>query len=622
MSSLVEFTVDNTLYSIPEFPYELVLTEEHLGEVLSSLDRHEELGFDFETTGLNYILDKPVGMSLANKDKAWYISGAAFNSDKLKDWQKREFNNPNRLWIGHNAKFDLHFAYEHLRSFPSIFDTQLAQWMVNENTSLALKDLANTRLGIPNKLPSYGTLQKLIKQEQGLKKMDQVKIDMIPLKILGPYGALDSRLAFDLKYVLEKDLIEQEMLQIFHEEVIPFSWVLLRMERNGIEIDLPKVEYLLNTHKTEYEELLEQWDKKTKGVNPRSPLQLKDYFFGELKLKSDRKTPSGAKSTDYITLLRIKKQDKTGAVDLLLNIRNYEKIIGTYLESMLARNINGRIYTNLNQTGTVTGRLSSSADFGLNLQNIPARTELGGEVRGAFIARPGYKIICVDYSQVELRILAHFCRDANLVRAFLWGTDVHQMTANKLGTARFIGKTMNFLTIYGGGPRAAGDNIEKTGKERPNDRLAKKWLDDYDRAFPAIPNWKAQEIRYAHANGYIKTIGGRRRHAEGLDHPSLKIRGRAERQLINSKVQGSAGDVINHAMLTLDYLAPFLEKTGSRLLLQVHDEIVIETPEEQDLQYVAQTVKEYMEAVGTYYNISVPILAEPGVGDNWKEAKV
>lgn len=608
-------------FTLPEFNYEIVSEEAQVSSFIESAGNGNSYAFDVETSGLNYITDQLAGLSIATPDKAWYFHGM-FVMSKLFPWLEEKMRDTNVEWIAHNAKFDMHFLNKYGILPRNLYDTEIAQYLVDENGTLALKELAPIYLGVDVKLPQYKDLQHYTKALLGKKRIDQVSIYDIPLEILAPYGAFDARLTFDLAPITKQGLIDEGLYEYYYREEIPFIFTLMHMEETGAHIDKARAQELKDEFSITLQELDEQWLKKAGEINHRSPQQLRELLYKTLKLKTDRKTDTGLESTDALTLQRLAPEDKTGTVSLLLKIRQIEKLISTYLDAFLERAHNDKIYTNFNRAGTVTGRLSSSGD--INLQNIPIHSELGAKIRSCFVAGSEDEVLLdVDYSQIELRILAHMCRDSALVRAFQWGADPHQLTADRMGVPRYVGKTLNFGIIYGAGPMTICDQIEKTGKPRPKLAMAKQWLFDYGKLYPAIGKLKQRVYNEAITNGYITTLGGRHRHADveilsGGSWDNNGMRGREERQMFNSKIQGSAGDIINHAMNVLHYSV--LSKYRAKMLLQVHDELLFAIPREA-VEEFSQKVQSVMEGVKETFNISVPIIAEPRAARNWVEAK-
>lgn len=613
-------------FTLPKLAHTIITDGSDLPKFYEEIGNWPMLSFDFETTGLDYYNDNPVGVAIANGRHAWYIHGSAFM--EVTPWLKDKMGRTDIEWAGHNLKFDFHHLMNAVTDeLPTkYFDTQIAQWMIDENDSLGLKHLGKVRLDAQDDIPSFSDLLMYTKKLRGIARKDLVTIWDIPVEVLGTYAAYDARLTYDLVDLLKKDLGDEGLDKIYYEQEMPFLAMLLRMERAGITVDQEKAAILKDKYDIIIKDVLYKFDKrvadiksklgKPTEVNPNSPQQLAELLFEDMGLKSTKKTASGALSTAALVLQRIKRQDKTGIVELLMEYKKYEKVVNTYLVNMLSKtDADGRIRTNFNQTGTVTGRLSSSGN--LNLQNIPARGDTGADVRDLFIAKAGHLLIGIDYSQIELRILAHYSRDENLVRAFYWGSDPHQLTADRMGVPRYVGKSVNFGTIYGQGAPTLADQIEKAGKPRPKESQAAQWLRAYDKLYPSIPRWKKMVLIEGRKYGFIETLGGRHRHAEGLDHYDNYIRARAERQLINSKIQGSAGDVINSAMLKVDRDQ---HNFGATTLLQVHDELTLEVPEEY-ADEAAVSVQRRMEGEREVFGISVPVIAEPSVGHSWAEVK-
>ena len=609
-------------FEIPDFQWTLVDTPDKIYESLKEIEDSKLTAFDFETTGLDYVTSDPAGLSIATADNSWYFHGPQV-LELISPWLMKNMTDPKGQRAGHNIKFDLHYMHKLgvNTNAMNIIDTEIAQWLVDENWSLALKDLARLRLGVTEKLASFKNLQSYTKKLTGAKRLDQVSIWDIPLELLAPYAALDSRLTYDLWQNLRPELIAEQQEGNFFNFQMPLIKVLLNMENNGAPIDHERAQEINDTFGAELDDLRAEWDKRSaeymdgEAVNPNSPDQLGKLLYGPLKLKTNRKTGAGKPSTDALTLIQIGRQDKSGMVKLLQDIKKIGKLVSTYTGSLLNRTHDGRIYTNFNPVGAITGRLSSSGD--INLQNIPVRGERGKLMRSVFVAKEGYTLLGIDYSQIELRLLTHFSRDPKLVEAYLWGADVHQMTADWMKVPRYVGKTVNFGTIYGQGPNTLADTIEKDGNPRPKNTQCKVWLNEYDNLYKGVAQWKSFEVAATRRRGYTETIAGRRRHVEGLDHWDNYQRARAERQVINSKIQGSAGDVIGMPMIWLDKLCP---EYGAKMLLQVHDELLFEVPNEVIGEF-SEVVQNSMTSVREYFNISVPIMADPSIGQSWSEAK-
>lgn len=621
-----------------DFRYETIDDPVKTKEVLETFIGEPIVSWDLETTGFEYKTDKIHGISIANSEQSFYFTERATNPNL--DTLKEVFLNSKYL-PAHNAIFDLHFIRNFWGFVPpeeKVVDTMIMSWLLNENRKHKLKELAKTVLKLKGVFPEFGDLQMATKKVLKIRKKDDVSIFDIPLLTLGKYAARDARLTFDLLTVLFHDLEKEGFKDYYFDVEQPFMWVLWEMEENGVFVDRKKSRKMMDELSGELSSLKQTWDEKTGGVNYNSSPQLIDLLYtakskGGLGFSAAnaKKTKSGkAPSTDKLMLLRLRTRDKTQTIQTLIDIRARDTLVNTYLSNILAKTSDGYpwIHANFNRIGTVTGRLSSSG--GLNLQNQPARGELGGQLRYVFVApEPSFLpnglaqysekwgVIVVDYSQLELRLLAHFSREPKLVQVFLDGGDPHQMTADLIGVSRYIGKTINFAWAYGTGPITLSNTIEEDGNPRPSMGQAKKWLHDFDLAYPTLVRWKKRVIQKASQLGYVRTIAKRRRRLPGINSREWKLKGRAQRQAVNSIIQGSAADVIGLAMINLRGWIHYYE---GLLAVQVHDEVVIYSRESAAPQ-LSKRVQFEMEDVGRVMNLRVPLVAEPGIGDSWAEAK-
>jgi DNA polymerase-1 len=599
----------------PKIKDMLIDDPQDIGTVLNAIERVDEAAIDVETTGLDIKRDQlhGVAVSVGDPGNDWYVTGPAMYA--FMPELKTLTDNHNKTFALHNAKFDLHFLSPFGINPVNMFDTMVAQWLVNENQGLKLKELAWTKLGVRDPLPEFKDLQKIVKAELGLKRMDQVTIFDIPNHILVPYAARDTRLTLDLMRKSKYELVEEGMTEQFYEIEMPFVKILHNMEATGMYVDLPTLSALQREFSERIEEYQARWDEITEGVNHNSPQQLGKLLTEDLGLAIDRKTPTGQPKVDIITLMRLKHEDKSGTVDTLLELRKYEKLLGTYLNAFATKNYNSRVHGGLNSTGTVTGRIASSKP---NLQNVPSRTDLGRRVRGVFQAPPGYLLVVIDYSQIELRLLTHFSQASTLMRVFQEEGDPHQVTADGIGAERYVGKTVNFLWVYGGGPYKLADTMEKDGYPRPPESLAREWLDGFNRTHPDLPRWKQQLLRQARKEGGITTMWGHKRRLPDLYSRDKYIRGGAERQTINALIQGSAADAMKYAMLETSKVLSWWGDV--RLLNQVHDELVWEVQEDAAVEF-AMYAKKKLQSIKERFNLTVPILAEGGPGRTWVDAK-
>jgi len=592
--------------------YKLVTDYQDVPEILNILDRQPKISFDFETTGLNTQMDAIHGISLATHDQEWYVTLGAEKA-MLPDLVPI-FNNKDKLIIAHNAVFDLHFINRYGECRPNIYDTMIAQWLIDENQSVGLKELAHTKLGIEEELPDFKELQREAKRIFNYKKLSDVSIYDMPLEVLAEYGARDSRLTYDLEAISTKELSDESLLDMFYNTEMPFIYTVLDMEARGLFINQGRMREL----EEEFIEIRDQaydfWMNATNGVNPRSSDQIGEYLYEKRKFKVTRFTKSKKPSTDKLSIMRLAYEDDTGVLDALLRYREYDKLINTYIQPFWVKMINGRIYGKFNVMGTVTGRFSSSDP---NLQNLPAHGEGGEKLREIITAPVGYTLVDIDYSQLELRLVTHYSKEPVLMEVFNTGGDPHQATADRINVERSFGKTINFATLYQSGPRTLADTIEKGGQKRPSLDVTKKWLNDFKNAYPTMSLWMDRVVQHASRLGYIRTIGGRRRRLPDINSPIDGLRARAERQAINSIIQGSASDVLKWVMLALE---PLNKEYGAYVNAQVHDELLWETPIDHYEEF-AWKAAGIMESATEHFNLSVKLEATPGVGRSWAIAK-
>lgn len=584
---------------------------------LSEIGASPVIAFDFETTGLDQWSDEIWGLSLCGSmDKSYWFPKPF---DTMATQWFYQLTESEKFIVGHNIKFDWHFMNRFAGRFVDIttpIDTMVMAWLVNENRDLGLKPLAEELLGETD-LPEYSDFLKEAKIRLGRKRMDQVHISDLDQEQLGKYGAKDSLLTYRLYMYLYDKLVEEEQFNNFFVNEVPFTSTLAKMEWNGIWVDLPGLKDFKHELEIEFEKANEHWATLTGGVNQNSSKQLQELFYDKLNCPVSRTTKGGKPSTDALTLLRLRGVEEAKPyVEALTSIREVEKLLNTYVIPIIIRaEANGGwLRGSFNQTGTVTGRLSSSDP---NLQNIPIRTPLGRRLRMYLGAPPGYKYLGVDYSQIELRLIAHYSKSPTLLEVFLTEGDPHQTTADMVNVERHIGKTINFAWAYGSGPRTLCNTIEENGYDRPDEADAKQWLNNFGEAYPELGKLKQQVIIAGLKRGYIKTIIGRRRHLPDLKHYDNKIRSRAERQGPNSLIQGSVGDlmmwVMNRLVKTVE------EKFGAKLCLQVHDELGFIVPD-SSIEKASEYVQEVMESIENAFNLTVPIKADPKFAQFWGEA--
>ncbi len=597
--------------------YEIVDTPAALESLVARLNAAKAIAFDTETTATDPMRADLVGISLAvEEDKGYYIpvghtSGQQVPLAAVIEALRGPLTDPKIAKIGHNAKYDLiMLARNGLRVAPITFDTMIAEWLSNPTSrNLGLKSLAWVRLDY-----KMTEIEELIG-----KGKDQRTMAEVPIPQVGAYAAADAVMTLRLAPVLKKDLEDSHATKLLAEIEMPLIPVLAEMEMTGIALDadfLVKMSGELSARLSEIEVQIHQAVGMPFNIN--STQQLSDALFGQLKLPPPdrtRRTASGHFSTsaDVLELLR----GKHPVVDWVLEYRELSKLKSTYVDS-LPEQVNpstGRVHTSYSQTGSVTGRLASSDP---NLQNIPIRTELGRVVRQAFVAGRGLRLLSVDYSQVELRIVAHMANDEAMLDAFRKGQDIHATTAAAVFSIpldavskdqRRHAKAINFGLIYGMSAFGLTRTTELTLAE------SEDFVKAYFQKFPGVKRFLDGLRHQATEQGYVETLLGRRRYFPGLKtQGDRNVRNREEREAINAPIQGTAADIMKIAML---HLPPALEKAklSARMLLQVHDELVLECPEEE-LEKTAAVVQQVMEDA---YAMSVPLETEARSGMNWGE---
>ncbi len=597
--------------------YELVDTPAKLRSLKQKLEKTDEFGFDVETSGLRKQEARLVGVSISWKEgEAAYIPVSHQGAKQLPLEQVAEALRPffvdgDKRKVAHNAKFDITLLERHgVEVDGNLVDTMIAQWLIRpDSRSLGLKGMAFEKLGI-----EMTPITELI--GHGKK---QIGMDQVPLEKALPYAAADADISLRLSHVLLKELRDLKLDRLFFEIEMPLVPVLVDMERHGVLLDTEYLEALAERLRKRLNELERRiQDEIGYQFNVNSTQQLSDALFGKLGLPTRglKKTASGHYSTSADVLERLRPLHPV--IDLILEQRQLQKLLSTYI-TPLPSMINpetGRLHTSYNQTGAETGRLSSSDP---NLQNIPIRTELGREIRKAFIAAPGFMLLGSDYSQVELRILAHISGDPTMLAAFARGLDIHAHTASLIfgvpedrvtPEQRRVAKMTNFAIAYG----VTGYGLaQRTGLDQAT---ATEFIEAYFRTYPKVKEYIEKTKEFARTHGYVETLLGRRRYFPQLTggKVSSNIRLAAERAAINHPIQGTAADIIKIAMINL-HRALKEQYPDSAMILQVHDELILEVPE-GDVNEVARLVKEKMEGA---YQLKAPLKVDLEVGKNWKE---
>ena len=602
--------------------WEVVDTPAALEALVSRLQAAEIISVDTETTSTDQMRAALVGISLAvSPDKGYYIPvghhpdlGRQLPLAAVMAALRGPLTDPRLPKIGHNLKYDFVLLARHgVRMQPLAFDSMVAEWLINPTShNLGLKNLAWVRLDL-----KMTAIEELIGSGKNQRSMADV-----PILEAAPYAAADAVAVLRLMPVLQAELKPEQTQRLFTEIEMPLVSVLAEMEMAGIPVNLAflgQMSTQLATRMATIEEQIYALVGTTFNIN--STQQLSQALFDRLKLKPPertRRTDSGFYSTSAEVLEGLRGQH--AVVDLILEYRELAKLKSTYVDALPAQ-VNphtGRIHTSYNQAGSVTGRIASSDP---NLQNIPIRSELGRQVRQAFIADPGWLLLSVDYSQVELRIVAHMANDQAMLAAFQAGQDIHTTTAAAIYSVplnqvtkemRRHAKAINFGLIYGMSPFGLTRTTELTLAEAEN------FVEAYFRQFPGVKLYLDGVRRQASRLGYVETLLGRRRY-----FPNLKSQGnpsqraREEREAINAPIQGSAADIMKIAML---HLPSAIQSAGlsAHILLQVHDELVLECPQEQ-LHATAKLVCTVMEGA---YQLTAPLSTEARYGTNWGELTV
>ncbi|HZU85953.1 MAG TPA: DNA polymerase I [Anaerolineaceae bacterium] len=594
----------------------LVQDEQALADLVERLSHAAQISFDTETTGTDALRADLVGISLSIEPGEGYYIPVGHTTGEPQLALKRvlqalrpAMTDARIQKIGHNIKFDaMVLARSGLSVQPLSFDTMLAEWVADSGShNLGLKDMAEIYLGA-----RMTHIQELIGKGKNQRTMAEV-----PVSEVAPYAAADAEVVMRLLPMMIARLEERGGTSIFREIEMPLVPVLIEMEECGVGLDLPFFSQMsVELTKRMGEISLEMFRAVGYEFNINSTQQLSKVLFDTLRLPPpdrNRRTASGHYSTSADVLDEL--SGKHVVVDMVLEYRELAKLKSTYVDALpLQINPNtGRVHTSFNQIGSVTGRLSSSEP---NLQNIPTRTELGRRVRNGFVAAPGWQLLAVDYSQIELRIVAHMAGDEAMLAAFRAGQDIHAATAAAIFNLplnqvtkdqRRRAKAINFGLIYGMGAFGLSRTAGLTLAEAEDFVLA------YFRQFPGVKKYLDGIRLLAAKQGYVETLLGRRRYFPNLQGQSnSNLKAREEREAINAPVQGTAADVMKLAMIHLpDALRQ--AKLSARFLLQVHDELVLEVPQ-AELDKTARLVQRVMSEA---YPLSIPLLTEARTGPNW-----
>lgn len=595
-----------------DYDYQLVDTEEKMNDLFQKLITKQIICLDTETTGTDPIVAELVGMSFSFKEnQAFYVPVPADQkeSQKIVNIFKPVLENETILKVGQNIKYDLLVLANYGVSLQGkMFDTMIAHYVLQPELRHGMDYLAEIYL-------KYETIR--IEELIGPKGKNQKNMrDLSPTDVY-KYACEDADVTLKLKNILEKELVTNGVKELFEEIEMPLVPVLAYMERNGVRIDTEALKET-SRHFTARMNQIEEEVHELAGINFNiaSPKQVGEVLFDKLKIvEKAKKTKSGQYVTSEEVLESLR--GKHEIVGKILEHRGLKKLLGTYIDALpqLINPKTGRIHTSFNQTVTATGRLSSSNP---NLQNIPVRNEDGKEIRKAFIPDDGCEFFSADYSQIELRIMAHLSEDPHMIEAFCEGQDIHAATAAKIykeplnevtREQRSKAKTANFGIIYGISVFGLAERLNVDRKE------AKALIDGYFENYPHVKEYMEKSIRTAREKGYIETIFKRKRYLPDINSHNAVVRGYAERNAINAPIQGSAADIIKVAMIRI-YKRFLLEGIRSKMILQVHDELNFSVlPEEKEK--VQQIVISEMENA---YKMKAPLCADCGWGKNWLEA--
>ena len=616
-----EFTPDHTneekksnLESLNSlsYDYQLIDTEEKRNEIIKKLLTSEILALDTETTGTDPMDAELVGMSFSiTENQAFYVPVPAERKEAIKIVREFEpvFKNEKSLKVGQNIKYDMLVLQNYgIEVRGKLFDTMVAHYVLQPELRHNMDYLAEIYL-------HYQTIH--IEELIGPKGKGQKNMrDLSPQEVY-LYACEDADVTLKLKNILEQELKKNDAEKLFYEIEMPLVPVLVNIESNGVRLDTEALKQSSEHFTTRLQSIEKEIYTLAEGeFNIASPKQVGEILFDKLKIvEKAKKTKTGQYVTSEEVLESLR--NKHDIIGKILEYRGLKKLLSTYIDALpqLINPKTGRIHTSFNQTVTATGRLSSSNP---NLQNIPIRDEDGKEIRKAFIPDDGCSFFSADYSQIELRIMAHLSEDKNMIDAFLSGYDIHAATAAKIykvdikevtADMRRKAKTANFGIIYGISVFGLAERMNVDRKE------AKELIDGYFETYPQVKSYMDKSIQVAREHGYVETIFHRKRFLPDINSRNAVVRGYAERNAINAPIQGSAADIIKVAMARI-YERFKAEGLKAKMILQVHDELNFSVPAKEK-EIVEQVVIEEMEKA---YRMHVPLKADCGWGTNWLEA--
>lgn len=594
--------------------YKLIDTKYLRTELIKKLDESDEFCFDTETTGLDIYNSEIIGIAFSIKEKEAYYVMMPDNYEETKvvlNEFSEIFNNENILKIGQNLKFDIAMLkYYGISVRGKLYDTMIAHYLLEPERKHNLDFLAEKYL-------NYKMLS--IKELIGAKGKNQKNMKDIDLDLLTVYACEDADITLRLKNILDKEIKKQKLEDLLFNIEMPLVPVLVKMENNGVKLDVEKIREYSKQLRIELDTIeKEVYELAGEEFNIASPKQLGIILFEKLKItKNPKKTKTKQYSTGEEEL--VKHADKHPIVNKILEYRGLNKLLNTYVDVLpdLVNKKSGRIHTSYNQTITSTGRLSSNNP---NLQNIPIREEKGRELRRAFVAADSsHTFFSADYSQIELRLMAHLSNDENMIDAFCkQSLDIHSATASRIFKVddqnvtremRAKAKTANFGIIYGISAFGLSQRLNISRTE------ARELIDNYFETFPGVKKFMDECIKIAREKEYVETIFGRRRYLPDINSRNAIVRGFAERNAINAPIQGSSADIIKIAMIEIHNELE-KQKLKSKMILQVHDELNFDVLKEE-LDIVKEIVVAKMESV---INLKVPLIVECSSADNWLEA--
>ncbi len=597
-----------------EANYRVVKDTSQIKQIIEQVQNVGYFSIDLETTSRNPMVAEIVGIAISVKPgSGYYIPLAHSKSDFFTQLEGSEvftllkgvLESARVGKVGQNMKYEYVVLWNHgIKLRGILFDTMLAAHLLDSSKiSYRLEELARVYLS-----RTMTTYRDVTGRGKSKKNFSDVEID-----VACDYACEDSDITLQLFEVLKKELEEKGLLKVYQKRVLPLIEVLAYMEINGVKIDEAILKELSESFHKQLEAISEEiYSVVGYEFNLNSPLQLREVLFNDLKLPVGKRTSTGGPSTDYEVLINLSKLHPVA--EKILHYRILSKLVSTYIDSLpqLINSRTGRVHTSYNPVGTATGRISSSDP---NLQNIPIKTNEGKKIRKAFVPEDGYVYLSADYSQIELRLLAHFSNDPKLVEAFLNDEDIHTKTASELfgveeeditAEMRRLAKTINFGIIYGISPYGLAKQLGTSVS------LAKDYIERYFERYSGVASYIKDSLAQATEKGYSETIIGRRRFISELRSANRVQRGIGERAAINTPIQGSAADIINLAMINIHEM---LKGSMSKMVLQIHDELIFEVYNDE-LEEIRTLVKEEMESV---YPLRVPLKVDIKIGNNWAE---